>query len=39
MLLKYVCLIAEAFSGKKPNFWSWDYSPQVPGYQYFWIIS
>jgi hypothetical protein len=26
------------FSGKKQNFWSWDQSPQVPGYQDFQII-
>jgi hypothetical protein len=25
-------------SGKKQNFWSWNYSPQVPEYQGFWII-
>ena len=26
------------FSGKKQNFWYWDYSPQMPDYQDFWII-
>jgi len=29
------CFIDEAFFGKKQNFWSWGYSPQVPDYQDF----
>jgi hypothetical protein len=28
----------ELFTGEKQNFWSWDYSPQMPDYQWFWII-
>jgi hypothetical protein len=23
------CFVVKAFSGKKKNFWSWDYYPQV----------
>jgi hypothetical protein len=33
MSLRYACSIDEAFSCKKQNFWSWDYSFQVPDYQ------
>jgi hypothetical protein len=35
--LKSACFINEAFPGKKKNFLSWDYSPQVPDYEDFWI--
>jgi len=32
------CSTDEAFSGKKQNFWSWDYSPQVLDYQDFQVL-
>jgi len=33
--MTFACFVDEAFSGKKKNFWSRDYSPQVPDYQNF----
>jgi hypothetical protein len=38
MFLRSACFNDETFSGKKQNFWSWDYTPQVLDYQDFWII-
>lgn len=40
MLLRSSCFIDEAFcfSGKKQNFRSWDFHPEVPDYQDFRII-
>ena len=35
MYMTAACFVDEAFSGKKKNFWSRDYSPQVPDYQDF----
>jgi len=37
MFVRSVCFSDETFSGKKQNFWSWDYAPQVLDYQDFWI--
>jgi hypothetical protein len=39
MSLRFACFINKAFfSGKKQNFRSWDYCPQAPDYQDFWVI-
>jgi hypothetical protein len=35
MYMTAACFADEAFSGKIKNFWCWDHSHQVPGYQYF----
>ena len=36
--LRSTCFTDDTFSGKKQNFWSWAYAPQVLNYQGFWII-
>jgi hypothetical protein len=38
MSVRSACFTDEAFYGKKKNFQSWNYPPQVPGYQDFQII-